>query len=526
MSAIKKEEKQESRLSEMLEVLKRNDIAHGVTPEKLRAILEELGPTFIKFGQILSMRPDLIPQTYCQELSHLRSEVTPLSFSQVQKVIQREYGVKSIREIFLSFDHEPIGSASIAQVHRAALRGGKQVVVKVQRPGIKEIMGRDVAILRKAVALVKFAPDLGDPMDFKIMLEEMWVAAQQEMDFLIEASHLEEFAKLNRDIVYVGCPAVEKHLTTSQILVMEYVDGIPISDHDTLLEQGYDLKEIAEKTAENYVKQVLDDGFFHADPHPGNLSIQDGKIIWMDWGMVGRLTLRDKELFLNAVKAIADGDVYELKNVVLSMGVLHQKINHAALYNDIDLMMTKYACTDFSSLNLGSLLMELNDLTNRHRIGMPEGVSLLGRGVVTIEGLLAETNPKINFMDIITLHLAGKEIDLKKEMKETGAAALITLRKSLDIPGHLADILKMTVKGQTKINLEITGSEEPLSQLDAMMNKLILAVICAGLLVGSSLICTTDMAGKLFGIPALGAIGFLIALVLGIILVYQILRKK
>lgn len=521
-----KEEKQESRLSEMLAVLKRNDIAHGITPEKLRIILEELGPTFIKMGQILSMRPDLIPQKYCDELTHLRSQVTPMGYGEVRQLIREEYGVKYVHDVFLSFDHEPLGSASIAQVHHAVLKNGKEVVVKVQRPGIKEVMGRDVAILRRAIGLVKLAPELGDPLDFKIMLEEMWVAAQQEMDFLIEASHLEEYARLNQDIVYVACPKVEKHLTTSRILVMEYINGVPIDHRDELLELGYDLCEIAEKMAENYVKQVLDDGFFHADPHPGNLCVRDGQIVWMDWGMVGRITQRDQELFLTAVKAIADGDVYELKNVVLSMGVFHQKVNHAALYNDIDLMMTKYACTDFASLNLGNFLMELNDLTNRHHIGMPEGVSLLGRGVMTIEGLLTETNPNINFMDIITLHLAGKEVDLKKELKETGASALITLRKSLDIPAHLSDILKMTVKGQTKINLEITGSEEPLSQLDAMMNKLILAVICAGLLIGSSLVCTTDMAGKLFGIPALGAIGFFLALVLGVILVVSIIRKK
>ena len=163
--------------------------------------------------------------------------------------------------------------------------------------------------------------------------------------------------------------------------------------------------------------------------------MQDGKIVWMDWGMVGRLTQRDKELFLTAMKAIVDGDVYELKNVVLSMGVLHQKINHAALYNDIDLMMTKYASADFASLNLGNFLLELNDLTNRHHIGMPEGVSLLGRGVMTIEGLLAETNPDINFMDIITLHLAGKEVDLKKELKETGASAPVSYTHLIDITG-------------------------------------------------------------------------------------------
>lgn len=523
---MRKEEKQESRLSEMLAVLRRNEITHGITPKKLRTILEELGPTFVKMGQILSMRPDLIPQAYCEELARLRSQVAPMDYGEVRRLIQEEYGVRHIHELFLSLDHEPLGSASIAQVHHGVLKNGTEVVVKVQRPGIKEVMGRDVAILRRAISLVKFVPKLGDPLDFKIMLEEMWVAAQQEMDFLIEASHLEEYTGFNQDVVYVACPQVIKHLTTSRILVMEYIQGIPIDHKEKLLKLGYDLGEVAEKLAENYVKQVLDDGFFHADPHPGNLCIRDGRIVWMDWGMVGRLTRRDRELFLTAVKAVADNDVYELKNVVLSLGVLHQKINHAALYNDIDLMMTKYACTDFASLNLGSFIMELNELSNRHHIGMPAGVSLLGRGIVTIEGLLAEIDPSINFMEIITLHLAVQEVDLKKELKETGASALITLRKSLDIPAHLSDILKMTVKGQTKINLEITGSEEPLSKLDAMMNKLILAVICAGLLVGSSLVCTTDMAGKLFGIPALGAVGFFLALVLGIILIISIIRKK
>ncbi|MGI5893879.1 MAG: ABC1 kinase family protein [Candidatus Merdivicinus sp.] len=515
-----------SRVSEMVEVLKQNDIAHGLNPQKLRQIMEDLGPTFVKLGQILSMRADLIPSNYCEELTKLRSQVTPMPFSQVKQVIRQEYGVKSIHQVFLSFESEPLGSASIAQVHRAVLRNGDPVVVKVQRPGIKEQMGQDVAILRRVISLVKFAPELGDPLDFQVMLEEMWVTAQQEMDFLIEASHLEEFAKLNREIQYISCPKVEKHLTTSRILVMEYVEGIPIDHKNELLELGYNLNEIAMKLAENYTKQVLDDGFFHADPHPGNIAIRDGKIIWLDLGMVGKISQRDRSLFTTAMQAIIDGDVYELKNVVLSIGVLRQKINHAALYNDIDLIMTKYATADFASINLGRFIMELNDLTNRHHIGMPEGVSMLGRGLMTIEGVLADINPDINFMQIVTVHLAGQELDIQKELKQTSITALNTLRKTLDIPAHLADILKMTVKGQTKINLEITGSEEPLSKIDAMVNKIILAIICAGLLIGSSLVCTTDMSGKLFGIPALGAIGFFLAVILGGIIVYDILRKK
>ncbi|MEG2687097.1 MAG: AarF/UbiB family protein, partial [Christensenellaceae bacterium] len=190
--------KLDSRISEMLEVLKKNDIAHGLTPKKLRTILEELGPTFVKLGQILSMRADLIPSEYCDELTSLRSHVTPFPFAEAKQVIAQEYGVKSWREVFSSLEAQPLGSASIAQVHKAVLKDGRNVVVKVQRPRIKETMGQDIAILRRAIALVKFAPELGDPLDFQIMVEEMWVVAQQEMDFLIEASHLEEFSKLNQ----------------------------------------------------------------------------------------------------------------------------------------------------------------------------------------------------------------------------------------------------------------------------------------------------------------------------------------
>lgn len=523
---MNKEKKPKSRISEMIDILKKNDIAHGLTPEKLKVILEELGPTFVKLGQILSMRSDLIPSEYCDTLVHLRAEVTPIPFFEIKRIIQEEFGVKSWKEIFRFFDSSPIGSASIAQVHKAVLKDGKPVVVKVQRPGIKETMQRDMSILRKAVGFIKFAPDLGDPMDFRIMIEEMWTVAQQEMDFLIEAAHLGEFKRLNQNILYIGCPSVEKRYTTSHILVMEYIDGMPIDKKEELINHGYDLVEISEKLAENYLKQVLEDGFFHADPHPGNLMIQEGKIIWLDLGMVGRLSMRDKEYFSDAVEAIISSDVYALKNIILSMGVLHQKIDHAALYSDIDLLLTRYGKLDFDSFHIGQFLMDTNDLTNRHHIGMPEGVSMLGRGLMTIEGVLADLNPNINIMQAITAHMAGKELDLKKELKETGAAALITLRKSMDIPAHLSDILKMTVKGQTKVNLEITGSEEPLFKIDEMVNKLMLSIICAGLLVGSSLICTTDMAGKLFGIPVLGAIGFLLALLLGMVLIYSILKKK
>lgn len=519
-------EKKNSRIHEILAILKENDATHGMTPRKLCRILEQLGPTFIKLGQILSMRSDLIPAAYCDELAKLRTHAEAMPFPEVRQIIEEEYGIKSWKEVFSALDSQPVGSASIAQVHKAVLKNGKAVVVKVCRPGIRKTMGEDIAILRKAVGLVRFAPELGDPLDFRVVIEEMWAAAQQEMDFLMEASHLQEFAKLNADVAYVACPAVEKGLTTSRILVMEYVDGIPIDQREKLIALGYDMSEIAKKLAENYTKQVLDDGFFHADPHPGNILIRDGKIVWLDLGMVGKLSSRDREQFTAAIQAIAEGDIYELENIVLSIGVLRQKPDRSALYNDLELMVDRYGDMDFASLNLGQLMMEMIDVTNRNHIGLPQGVSMVGRGLVTLEGVLAEADPELNFIEIVKQHLAGRKPDLKKDLTAAAAAILAAFRKGLDVPVQLADLLKMAVKGQTRINLEITGSEEPLSRIDVMVNKLIMAVICAGLLVGSSLICTTDMQGRLFGIPALGAVGFLIAAVLGMIIVYDILRKK
>lgn len=514
------------RLLQILAILKRYDLLHGLSPQKLRNLFEDLGPTFIKFGQILSMRPDLIPKEYCKELVKLRSDVKPMPFDDVKEIICTEYGIESTEDEFFYISPTPVGSASIAQVHKAYLNDKRPVVIKVQRPGIRQKMYSDVEILRKALILLKLRPSLGNVTDFRTVLDELWHATQQELDFMVEASNLEEFAMLNEDISYISSPSVEKNLTTTHVLVMEDIDGIPISDLNKLEQQGYDLKEIAEKLAENYVKQLLDDGFFHGDPHPGNIFIQDGKIVWIDLGMVGQLTSRDKQLFTRAIIAIKNHDIYDLKSVVLAMGIQREKIDHAALYTDIEQIVNKYASLDFANINLGNVIMELNDLLVKYHIGVPSGIAMLTRGVITIEGVLEMLNPKLNFMDVIAVHLMSKKEDIAKEIKNMLSESAGSLKKGIDIPKYLADILQMTVKGQTKLNLELTGSEKPLREIDRMVDKLIVSIICAALLIGSSLLCTTDMSGKIFGIPALGIIGYFLSMVSGLWLVYGILKDK
>lgn len=525
---VRTREYNRQRLREIMAILAKYDIVKGLTPVKLRQIIEDLGPTFVKLGQVLSMRQDILPADYCKELVKLRTEVRAMPFEEVVAVIEEEYG-KPLNEIFKYLDPKPLGAASIAQVHEAQLKDGGLVVIKVQRPGIKDVMGRDIALLERASTLLKIAGGTGNAIDFKMVLEEMWFTAQQEMDFLMEAHNADSFRELNRDVAYVTSPLIHHKHTTSKVLVMEYIAGFEIDNKKALLKAGYNLEEIALKLAENYIKQVIDDGFFHADPHPGNIRVRDGKIVWIDLGMMGTLSVRDKELFKQAVEAMATGSVEDMKNVVLSLGVHSGHINHAKLYSDIDNMLDEYGTVELGNMNIGSMMEDLLQLANDHRIAMPKGVTLLARGSLTLEGVLTLLAPKTNVVQIMINHMASERLqnlDPKREVIAFGRELYQAGKSTLGIPGQVLDLLKMTVKGQTKINLEITGSEEPLDRIDQMVNKIVKCIIAAALLIGSSFISTTNMQPKLMGIPALGFIGYLVAVILGANLIYSIHKKK
>ena len=521
-------EETQNRLKEILQVLARHDIVKGMTPEKLRNIVEDLGPTFVKLGQIMSMRQDMLPAAYCRELSKLRTEVSPMPYDEVRQVIEEEYDTR-LERVFASFDRQPLGAASIAQAHAAVLRDGSPVVVKVQRQGIRDVMARDIQLLRKAARILKAASSAGNALDFGVILNEMWAVAQQEMDFLIEARNAGEFYKLNQDVAYVTCPQIHSQVTTSRVLVMEYIEGFDLDRPDILTDNGYDLEEIGLKLADNYVKQIIDDGFFHADPHPGNLRIREGQIVFLDLGMMGRLSQRDKALFRQAVRAIAEHNVNALKDVLLTLGVHNGRINHTRLYGDIEDLLTQYGSMGLADMDLGRMLEEFLGLANSHGISMPEGVTMLTRGMLTIQGVLASLAPELNLVQIMANRMLGeaaRDFDLLAELKDGGKTLAASGRKAVALPAQLSDLLGMTIKGQTKVNLELTGSDEPLAQVDRMVNKLVLALLSAALLVGSSLICTTDMKPKLLGIPMLGAFGFFIALILMGYLLVDTFRKK
>lgn len=516
------------RLKEMVAVLRKYEVVRGMTPEKLRHILEDLGPTFVKLGQVMSMRPDFLPQEYCDELMKLQNGAKPLPFSIIIEVIEQEYS-RRWNKVFSSIDEEVLGSASIAQVHCAVLTTGERVVVKVQRPGIYKVMARDMVLLKRASRLVRVVSHSQDVIDFDMVLEEMWGIAKQEMDFLIEADHIEEFRHLNQDEAFVTCPNVYRNLTTQHILVMEYVDGVRIDDFDGLRARGVDITLLGRRLGENYVKQIIEDGYFHADPHPGNIWVRGGRIVWLDLGMMGRLSNRDRTAIRKAVIALANHDTFEMKTAVLALGVPRGHINHTALYQDIDALMAQYSTLDFRDLRMGVLTRQIMNILRVHHIACPQGLSMFARSLLTIEGVMRLVCPKVSFVEIFAKSLQlnyKKNFDWREEISKAKRESYLLMRKSMALPEQISDILKMTMSGQTKVNLDLTGSEEPLRHVDKMVNRVIVAVLCAALLLGSSTICTTNMTPKIMEIPLLGFVGYLIAFVLSIRLIWDIHKGR
>lgn len=517
-----------SRLREITAVLRKHNITRGVTPRKLREILEDLGPTFIKVGQIMSMHSDILPKRYCDELMRLRSEVKPMPFQDVISVIEESYG-RSWKRVFSSIEETPQGSASIAQVHRAVLRNGDEVVVKVQRKGIYEKMARDIDLLHKAVKLMPPISIKG-MADLDLVLDEMWSVTRDEMNFLTEAANMEEFARRNKEVSFVGTPVLYQQYTTVNVLVMEYIDGIGIDDKDELIENGYDLKEIGSKLVDNYIKQVMDDGFFHADPHSGNVKIREGKIIWIDMGMMGRLTENDREMIGKAVQGVALNDVGLIMRAVLALGEFKEKPDQRKLYEDIEGLLMKYGNVEMGQINIASVMTDLMDVMKNNKIKMPHGLTMLGRGLTHMEGVLADIAPDINMVEIATAHISGeffRNFDFKKEFKSSGRSILKSFRKALDIPSMASDAMDAYLKGQAKINLDLQVTDSMAQLLRRLVRNVVMGLWVMALLISSSIICTTDMTPKILGIPALGAFGYVLAFVIVMyVFIKHILSRK
>ena len=522
-----KEEKKE-RFREIKDVLRKNQITRGVTPEKLRMILEELGPTYIKLGQIMSLHSDFLPKAYCDELLKLNSDVTPMPFDDVEDVINHSYG-QDWRELFQFIEEAPLGSASIAQVHRARLKNGEEVIIKVERKGIYDTMARDIGLLHRLVKLIPPVGDFKNLVDLDMVLDELWSVAQEEMDFLKEAANMDEFSRNNASVQYVTTPKLYHEYSTGHVLVMEYIDGYSLDDVESLQNAGYDMDEIGTKFVNNFIKQVMDDGFFHADPHPGNVKIRDGKIVWIDMGMMGRLSEKDRHTMIKGIRGIALHDISMVENSVLEIGEFRGKPDRERLYQDLKKFIADYGTTSMGSLDVAAAIAGLVEIMKQNRISLPHGVSMLCRGLTHIQGVLAVISPDINMMKIAVNRYTEdflKNINWKSEFQKQARIVYRSVNKGVEIPGLVTDILKEHLEGQSVVNIDLHSSEDLTNVISAAIRNIVVGLCVAALLIASSVICTTDMTPKILGIPALGFAGYAFAMVVSIFLTVRYLWSK
>lgn len=305
---------------------------------------------------------------------------------------------------------------------------------------------------------------------------------------------------------------------------MEYIDGFAINDKENLLANGYDLNEIGTKLVDNYIRQVMEDGFFHADPHPGNVRIRDGKIVWIDMGMMGRLTERDREQISNAVKGVAENDIGLIQEAVMALGEFRGKPDQSKLYEDINNLMAKYGTIDMGDIDIAEVMQDLMEVMKENKISMPHGLTMLARGLANMEGVLAEISPQINMVEVAAARMKESFLtkeQWKKEIKNDAKRLYRSLHKAMDIPSLAADILQGHMKGQTRVNLDLHTSDELSGLLRRLVRNIVMGLWVMALLISSSIICTTNMQPRLWGIPAIGAFGYLMAFAIVMVCFYQ-----
>ncbi|NEG78910.1 AarF/ABC1/UbiB kinase family protein [Bifidobacterium avesanii] len=516
------------RIRQIWKICSRFDVFHGLTPVKMRLMFEALGPTFVKVGQILSMRSEMLPQSFCDELSKLRADADPMPYATVLTTLEHEYG-RPVKEIFSHIDPTPLGSASLAQVHRATLVTGEDVAVKVQRPGVREIMAQDVDIMRSAAKYATKFVHAAQVVDLRGVVEELWETFEAETDFLVEARNLRDFKEFCGPYKYMDCPKPYMRLCTQHVVVMEYIHGISVSHPRQLVAAGYDLKEIGTKLVDNYATQILDDGFFHADPHPGNIMVSKGRIVLIDLGMTGRLNAKTRSVLQEMIFAVAKQDSPALADGLLRFaGSETDAEDYPALLADLDVIVKEFGTIDLKDLDIASFLNSLTQLAARHHIEVPSSVTTVGRALVTLEGLLDEFIPDVNMIEIISAHIAAaksKRDMAKDEARSLGVEGAKALHGLLSTLGEAKVATRMLTRGQLRFNAELVGGDEPMRMLSDMVNRVTMALIVVGLFVGSSIVYYAGIKPVVFGIPIVGFMGYVVAFVLSAWIVFDIYFK-
>ena len=498
-------------------------------PRSVRLALQELGPCFIKLGQLLSTRPDVIPAAYVNELQKLQDEVAPVPYAQIQEVLADEDLAASLEDLIEHIDEEALAVASIAQVHRARLRDGRTIALKIQRPDTERLFKTDLEILLDVAGFLERDALLAERYEPVRMVKELQRSMRRELDFLLEGRMVERFRRNFESRTEVVIPGVLWELTSRRVLALEYVDGTPLSDRASLLQRGLEPRRIARQVARAMFRQIFDHGLFHADPHPGNLIALDAPVIaFLDYGIVGSLDRTTRNQVLDFVHALVRKDSERMIRVAVDAGQVSRDVDLRDLRHMISMYLEQFADAPLGQIRIAEAVSEFLEVLRTHRIHFPSDLLLLAKAIMTLEGVTRELSPSFDLVREarpFVLRAMRKRYSPSRIARELGAAGLDYAHFMRQLPTRAGNLIDALYHGQLKIGFRHEGLEQFGHEFEKSTNRLALALVVAALLVTSALISLAQV-GPYFGdLPVLGITGYALSGVLGLWLAIAIMRS-
>lgn len=498
-----------------------------VRAENFALALEDLGPTFIKMGQFLSSHAGFLPRPYLKQLERLRDEVPPFPFDDVVKLIESEFGMP-LKEIFPEFSAESLASASLAQVHSAVTVDGQRVAVKVRRPGIEETIRADIEVLEGLAGFAQKRSAYGDIYDFPNLVEQFRITILEEIDFRIEAESIVSISESISEYSLVQLPRIYPELVTRQVLTLELIEGYKINQSEKLAKIPQEVKtEMARELIGAYLRQVLIEGVFHADPHPGNvLILPEGKIVLIDLGLVGRLDAVGRSAAARLLLGFAEQEAEEIVDMLLSSGSHSSPIDLTKLRDDIARIITHYQRLSVGDSRIGEGVVEIMRIASRHRLRLPSSLALLAKTLIFVGGITQVLDPKLNIADSIggtARRYAFRMAKSRFSIPRTTLGVLEMSELAWYLPGKLRRLLSQLSHNQLGIQFKHVGLEGALKVFERTGNRLSFSIIVAAIALGSAQLISSDVGAKIFGYPAIGVVGFVMATFLGLYLVISML---
>jgi ubiquinone biosynthesis protein len=497
-------------------------------PERLRMALEELGPTFTKFGQLLSTRPDVVPSDYIRELERLQDHVKPIPFSEIQFQIEKQFA-RPLSGVFQDLDPEPLAAGSIAQVHRATTQEGEAVAVKVRRPGIQQMVLAEREILEDLAGILKVTLFGHSTLDPKQMVREVGEAILHETDLVRERRNqlrfLQDFAADDT----VRIPRIYAPYCTEGVLTMEFMDGIKPGPPAELIERSLDPRQLAQRAVDFVLRQIFEIGFFHADPHPGNFILLPGNILApIDYGQVARLSLLDRRLFNEIITSIVDRDAQRVIDTLEQEDMLDERTDEGKLVAEVEQLIGTYHELPLRDIPFGQVVTQIFDLFRLHYVRPPAQFTLMLKSLVTIEGFAKSLDPDFNMIAALKPYARRwylRDLEPKQLLRHLTRALQDAGQLAWHLPDDVNTILNKFRQGKFLVRVQHEHLEHLVKTLDKSSNRISFSLIIAALLVASSLL--VPQTGTVFGVfelQTIGVVGYILAAFIGIWLIISILR--